>query len=128
MEWDIDNIFTVTVDNASSNDSAIDHLKMISKDWKTNILENEFIHIRCCCHIVNLIVKSRLEFIDSSIQKIRKSVRYVRSSPGRFDQFKKCVEKEKISDRRLLTLDVETRWNSTYLMLESAAKFEKGIL
>ncbi|KAL6602773.1 hypothetical protein ACP70R_043134 [Stipagrostis hirtigluma subsp. patula] len=62
----------------------------------------------------------------SSVTKIRNVVRYVRSSPGRSDQFRKCVEKEKISDRSLLSLDVETRWNATYLMLESAVKFEKA--
>ena len=31
--------------------------------------------------------------------------------------------KEKIQSKSLLCLDVSTRWNSTYLMLESALKF-----
>ncbi|KAL6861856.1 hypothetical protein ACP4OV_017556 [Aristida adscensionis] len=126
LEWDISHIFTITVDNASSNDSAISYLKTISKDWEGVILSNEFLHIRCCAHIVNLIVKSGLKYISTSITKIRNVVRYVRSSPGRSDQFKKCVEKEKISDKSLLSLDIETRWNATYLMLESAVKFEKA--
>ncbi|CAO2044570.1 unnamed protein product [Urochloa humidicola] len=126
LEWDIGNIFTITVDNASSNNSAITYLKTVSKDWQGVILDNEFIHIRCCTHIVNLIVKSALEYIDNSVKKIRNAILYVRSSPGRLEQFKKCVEKEKIPDRSLLSLDVETRWNATYLMLLSAVKFEKA--
>ena len=40
--------------------------------------------------------------------------------------FKKYAELEKISSKRLLTLDLETRWNGTYLMLENAEKFEKA--
>lgn len=80
LEWDIGNIFTLSVDNASSNDSAITYLKTISKDWIWTILKNEFLHMRCY-HTVNLIVKSGLDFIDTSVTNIRKVVRYVRSSP-----------------------------------------------
>ena len=50
-------------------------------------------------------------------------MRYVKSSPNRLEKFKACVEKEKIQSKSLLCLDVSTRWNSTYLMLESALKF-----
>jgi hypothetical protein len=100
LEWGIGKIFIVTIDNASSNDSAISYLKTISKDWEGIILKNEFLHIRCCAHIVNLIVKSGLNCIDTFITKIRSVVRYVRSSPERAEQFKRCVEKEKIVDKR----------------------------
>ena len=40
--------------------------------------------------------------------------------------FKKCAELEKISSKSLLTLDLETRWNATYFMLEHAERFEKA--
>ena len=33
------------------------------------------------------------------------------------------LKKEKIQSKSLLCLDVSTRWNSTYLMLENAQKF-----
>jgi len=49
----------------------------------------------------------------------------VRSSPSRQLAFKKCVEKLHIECKKLLCLDVATRWNSTYFMLEAAEKFEK---
>ena len=51
LEWGIDRI-----DNAISNDAAIKYLKRSTKDWKITILDNEFLHMRCCAHIVNLIV------------------------------------------------------------------------
>jgi len=49
----------------------------------------------------------------------------VRSSPSRLLTFKKCAEKLHIKCKKSLCLDVATRWNSTYLMLEAAEKFEK---
>ncbi|CAI9296930.1 unnamed protein product [Lactuca saligna] len=63
--WGIEKVFTVTVDNASSNDGAI-----------------------------------------------------------RFATFLECVEKVKINCSKKPSLDVDTRWNSTFLMLETAEKYE----
>jgi hypothetical protein len=61
-----------------------------------------------------------------SIRRIKKVVKYVKYFPKRLATFKDCVEKEKIKCKNLLCLDVETRLNSTYLMLECAEKFEKA--
>ncbi|KAL0462785.1 UNVERIFIED_CONTAM: Zinc finger BED domain-containing protein RICESLEEPER 2, partial [Sesamum latifolium] len=124
-EWGIDKVCTITVDNASSNDRAIAHLKKKCK-WKDVILNNDYMHMRCSAHIVNLIVKEGLEEQHESIMHVRNAVKYVRSSPARLKAFKRCMEKEKIDSKSLLCLDVETRWNSTYLMLDAAEKFEKA--
>ncbi|XP_074328028.1 zinc finger BED domain-containing protein RICESLEEPER 2-like [Apium graveolens] len=64
--------------------------------------------------------------MHDSIAAIRTSVRYIRSSPSRLQKFRSCVEKEKIDYKGGLVLDVQTRWNSTYLMLDVALKFEKA--
>ena len=56
QEWGIDRIFTITLDNASSYDTAIKYLKRKTKDWKTTILDNVFLHMRCYADIVNLIM------------------------------------------------------------------------
>ena len=47
----------------------------------------------------------------------------MRASPARFEKFQECVENEKIKTKCLLSLDVPTRSNSTYLMLDCALKF-----
>ncbi|KAI8554479.1 hypothetical protein RHMOL_Rhmol05G0102500 [Rhododendron molle] len=112
--------------NASSNDTAIRFLKRETKDWKRTILDHDYLHVRCCAHILNLIVVEGLKERNESILRVRDVVRYVRSSPQRLESFKKCVEKEKIVSNQTVCLDVCTRWNSTYLMLEVAIKFEKA--
>lgn len=124
LEWGIDRIVTVTVDNASSNNIAIDHFKSKTSRWGTTLLNNELMHVRCCAHILNLVVKDELKEEKDCIAKVRNAIRYVRYSPSRLLSFQKCVEKEKIDSKGLLRLDVETRWNSTYLMLETTEKFE----
>ncbi|KAF7113208.1 hypothetical protein RHSIM_RhsimUnG0150000 [Rhododendron simsii] len=126
LEWNVDGIFTMTVDNASSNATAIEYLKRKTLDWKRTVLGHEYMHMRCCAHILNLIVVEGLKDMSESILRVRDVVRYVRSSPQRMETFKKCVEKEKIKSKQTVCLDVCTRWNSTYLMLEVAIKFEKA--
>ncbi|WVY90741.1 hypothetical protein V8G54_036257 [Vigna mungo] len=80
--------------------------------------------MRCCAHILSLIVKDGLKEIKDSISKIRSAVKYVKSSPARFARFKACVEQEGISYKGIVCLDIETRWNSTYLMLEASLKYK----
>ncbi|KAJ0814661.1 putative ribonuclease H-like superfamily, hAT-like transposase, RNase-H [Helianthus annuus] len=120
------NVLTVTVDNASSNDIAIQHLQKVFNHWECSVLKGEFLHMRCAAHILNLVVKDGLTTLSLPIKKIRALVKYVRSSPARLQKFLVCVEEEKIESKSLVCLDVGTRWNSTYLMLESAVKFKKA--
>ncbi|XP_028794972.1 zinc finger BED domain-containing protein RICESLEEPER 2-like [Neltuma alba] len=121
--WGIDKLFTITVDNASSNDIAISTLKDVLKHWNGLVCNGEFLHLRCCAHILNLIVSDGVKEMHRCIEAIRNAIKYVRSSPARFRKFKDLVEKMKIDSKSLLSMDCLTRWDSTYMMLENAIKF-----
>ena len=77
-------------------------------------------------HILNLIVQDGLKDLNELIVKVCNVVRYVKSSPSRYDKFKAWVEKVKIANKGCVYLDVPTRWNSTYMMLENAEKFQRA--
>uniref|UniRef100_A0A803MX63 BED-type domain-containing protein n=1 Tax=Chenopodium quinoa TaxID=63459 RepID=A0A803MX63_CHEQI len=86
LKWEIeDRLFSLTVDNASSNDVAVGYLKTHFHDKL--VLEGSFFHMRCACHVLNLIVKDGLSSVKSSIARIPAAVRYVRSSPSRAKLF-----------------------------------------
>lgn len=53
-------------------------------------------------------------------------VKYVRGSPQREQRFKKCVELEGLACSKSVILVEPTRWNSTYLMLDIAMKYQKA--
>ncbi|KAG6631959.1 hypothetical protein CIPAW_13G125100 [Carya illinoinensis] len=125
-DWGRPKILAITLDNASSNNGAISYLKKKTKYRRDTVLEHEFLHVRCCAHILNLIVREGLKEYEESIAKVRGVVKYVKSSPQRWDTFKKCVALEEIKCKSHVCLDVPTRWNSTYLMLERAGKFRKA--
>ncbi|PON83907.1 Ribonuclease H-like domain containing protein, partial [Trema orientale] len=61
-DWGIRKLFVITVDNASPNSTAIDYiLKKFKPKKESIILNGEFLHLRCCAHIVNLIVGEGLK-------------------------------------------------------------------
>ena len=87
------------------------------------VSDGDLFHMRCCAHILNLIVHDGLKQIDSSIGKIRDSVKYFKGSQTRKDKFLDCVKLVSMGYTKGLSQDVPTRWNSTYLMIESATHY-----
>ena len=93
-EWGIEQkIFSLTLDNVSLNDKMQDYLRnffflhaLFSKWWW-------IFHIRCCAHILNLIVQEELKVIVPAVNKIRESIKYVKGLEGRMQVFKACVAK-----------------------------------
>ena len=75
LKWDIDHLFTITMDNVSSNDVAIDYVK--KKKRKKEIIAYEFMHMCCCAHILDLIMQSGLKSIHESFVKVRNAVQYM---------------------------------------------------
>jgi hypothetical protein len=45
LDWGIDHIFIITVDNASSNDVGIGYMKMRIRDKNSTILGGKFLHM-----------------------------------------------------------------------------------
>ncbi|XP_055959713.1 zinc finger BED domain-containing protein RICESLEEPER 4-like [Mercurialis annua] len=67
----------------------------------------------------------RLKESGPSFEKVRKVVRYIKNAPLRLSKFKECKETVDNQCKVSLCLDVPTRWNSTYLMLNTACMYQK---
>lgn len=52
-------------------------------------------HVRCCVHILNLIVVSGLNELHASVVAIRNAMKHARSSTTRLHAFKQCVQQVK---------------------------------
>ncbi|KAL5776575.1 hypothetical protein ACOSP7_009501 [Xanthoceras sorbifolium] len=121
LEWGIDKVFTITVDNATANSTAMGYVRRKLNSWQVDgaILGGKYLHVRCCAHILNLIVSDGLKDLHESVVAIHNIVKYVKSSPSRLNRFKRCVAHETITSNGLVVLDVPTMWNSTFLILEN---------
>ncbi|PKU67272.1 Putative AC transposase [Dendrobium catenatum] len=121
-EWGLENkVFTLSVDNASNNDRAIKLLKDNFRVRKKLFFGGRIFYIRCCAHILNLMVKDGIKSIDFVVKKIRDTISYLNASEGRLLRFADVVHQLHLSTRKLI-MDSPTRWNSTYNMLNVALK------
>ena len=128
VDWGIEKkIFSITLDNASANLTMQQRLKENMHLSNSLICGGEYFHVRCCAHILNLIVKEGLAVADGAVKKIRESVRYVRQSDARMTEFKQRIEQVGGIDSSIgLRIDVPTRWNSTQAMLEVAIRYRRA--
>lgn len=122
-EWDIENkVFTVSVDNALANDSCIDIMKDTFSLTKRLICGGKLFHVRCCAHILNIMVQHGLKQVKTIVKNVHDIVDYLNGSEHRLKKFAELVQQFNLKERRLV-LECKTRWNSTYDMLVCALKF-----
>ncbi|XP_050222128.1 zinc finger BED domain-containing protein RICESLEEPER 2-like [Mercurialis annua] len=124
QEWGLKNIFSVTLDNAENNTTAMGFFIKKMLTWGSTHVRCKYAHMRCIAHILNLVVSDGLKESGSSFQKVRGAVRYIKNSPLGLSKFKECKKSLDFECKRSLCLDVPTRWNSTYLMLDTACLYQ----
>ncbi|XP_019194888.1 PREDICTED: zinc finger BED domain-containing protein RICESLEEPER 2-like [Ipomoea nil] len=122
----IKNVFTVTVDNASSNDIALGFFKNKLLSWGGSSVRVQYMHMRCIAHVLNLVVQDGLRYAGPSIKKVRDVVRWVRNPHARLKKFRELVVLNGVEAKCALQLDVPTRWNSTYMMLNTALQYQRA--
>lgn len=125
-KWDIKKVFCITVDNATANSNAMEIFKadFIEVNGEESVVLNgDYLHVRCATHIINLIVRNGLQEVDKSVAAIRNGIQFVRSSAPRLKSFQLRVDIGKIT-RGSLALDLKTKWNSAFLMLNRAMDFK----
>ena len=123
-EWGIEKrVFTITLDNVSYNDTLVSHLKRHPSFGPCLPYGGEFFHVRCVAHILNLIIQDGLKVINEVVYNLRESVKYVRGSNHRKLRFTQCLLELPFLTSMKVRQDVPTRWNSTYLMIETCLKY-----
>ncbi|KAI3853214.1 hypothetical protein MKX03_020549 [Papaver bracteatum] len=126
LQWRVERVFTMTVNNINSNNETVSYLSKRVVGWKAAILGGEHMHFRCASHILALVVKYGVDLYNEFISRIREAVKFIRGSGERLKKFRECCEQLKIDITKFLSLDCETRWNSTYHMLSADEKYEEA--
>jgi hypothetical protein len=123
-EWKIeDKLFALTLNNASNNGAMMKLLKTHLLNKKMLFCGGRLFQQRCTTHVINLICQPGLDYLSPMISKIHETMKYIRSSPARKENFEEIVSQLGISCGKNSYLDVCTRWNSTCIMLATAKEF-----
>jgi len=105
--------YFVTLDNASANTKAMGQLTPLLSGYVGSLL----LHQRCACHIINLIVKARLDSFKDMLNNFRTAISFLNASNQRIAAYKSYCIAMGVRPRKF-GLDMDVRWNSTYLMLK----------
>ena len=117
-------VASITVDNASYNDVAVRNLEDSLQLHRSLPLNGRLFHVRCCAHILNLLVQDGISEIGDIIESVRDSVKYISASITRLKLFSELAKQQGLGSKRLI-LDCTTRWNATYQMLSTALEYRK---
>ena len=96
----------MTLNNASFNDNMQLNVKKQLYLQDNLLCNGEFFHIRCCVHILNLIVQKGLKVASIFSERIKESIKYVKSLKVRMISFEGCVQKTKFDTNAYLVLNV----------------------
>ncbi|KAJ0442740.1 putative HAT dimerization domain, ribonuclease H-like superfamily, hAT-like transposase, RNase-H [Helianthus annuus] len=123
LDWEIDNVLTMSTGNASSYDAAVGYLRTRLANTVSN---GKFLHLKCLVDFINNMVKEVLKESDKSVTRVREAVRYVTQSATTIEKFKECAREYgiTITSRFTSSLDCPSRWNSTFEMLQMSETFE----
>ena len=72
----------------------------------------KFFHVRCCAHILNLLVQEGFHEILQIIDNVRESIKFLNQSEMRLKTFDEIASRLQLKSRKLV-IDCSTRWNST---------------
>ena len=82
-----------------------------------------FLHQRCACHIINLIVKSCLKCLQPYLEDFRTAITFLNASNQRIASYKQYCLSVGVRPRKF-GVDMDVRWNSTFLMLKHLVPYQ----
>lgn len=96
-------IFTVTLDNASSNTTAMEGLTPIFSVYAASFL----LHQRCACHIINFIAKCAIKKCKKQIEILRTAISYLGNSNQQIANYERyCIAIEQTPHKYNLDMPV----------------------
>jgi hypothetical protein len=125
-------VISITTDNA-------ENMTLTCKLLSAKLGGDEFFHIRCAAHIINLVATSAFDLIKPRLEKLRGVITFLNSSTKATMEYRRSASTDTeyikgldqidivytpstIGSKRKVPLDVKTRWSSTYHMLDKALR------
>jgi hypothetical protein len=133
-----DKVFAITLDNASSNNTAMKYLRPFLSSYlgvpapamtdddafiPNDGLRTMFLHQRCLCHVINLIVKAGHQHLKPYIDEFITAITFLNASNQCILVYKSYCMSMAIHPRKF-GVDMDVRWNSTYLMLQHLVPYK----
>ncbi|KAB1218722.1 putative AC transposase [Morella rubra] len=125
-DWHLEGrLFALTVDQSFSNETSIGNLRGLLSVRNPLMLNGQLLIGKCYARVLSRLVQDALGAMQETIQKIRDSVKYVNTSESHKEKFDELKEQLQVPSAKYLSIDDQTRWNTTYHMLVSACELKE---
>ncbi|GKV48525.1 hypothetical protein SLEP1_g55335 [Rubroshorea leprosula] len=126
MDWDIDRKLFSMIFDSSTSDTIVERIRDRLSQNRFLYCNGQLFDVRCVVNLLNHMVEDIMEALSEVAQKIRESVRYVKSSQETQAVFSGLAQELLDQSKNCLCLDSPLRWNSTYFMLEVALEYREA--
>ncbi|XP_010541714.1 PREDICTED: zinc finger BED domain-containing protein DAYSLEEPER-like isoform X2 [Tarenaya hassleriana] len=124
-DWGLEGkLFCVTL-NYPVSKVALENLRPLLCIKNTNILDGQLLIGNCVARTFSSLAKDVIVQGKDVIKKIRDSVKYVKTSESREEKFLELKQHLQVPTELILSLDDQTQWNTTYLMLVAASELKE---
>lgn len=125
-DWSLENkLFALTLDKGITNDSEPGSLRGYLSVKNKDIVNGQLLIEHCYAHVLSSLAQDALAAIPEIINKVRESVKYVKTSQAQEERFLEIKHQLQVPSMKFLSFDDQTQWNTTYLMLLAAMELKE---
>ncbi|XP_039031780.1 zinc finger BED domain-containing protein DAYSLEEPER-like isoform X2 [Hibiscus syriacus] len=128
-EWHLENrLFTLTLDQSFSNENINESLRALFSGRNPYVLHGQLLIANCFVCVVSLLAQEALWSVGVTVNKIRESVKFVKTSDTHEETFFHLKEQLKEPSTKDIFIDDQSKWNTTYDMLVAACELKQVFL
>jgi len=121
-------LFTLVLDNLFSTETLIGNLRSLLSVNNPVILNGQFLSQNCYARVLSRLALDVLSAMRETIDKVRESVKYVKSSKSNEANFLKLRQQLQVPSTMDLVIDDQSKWDTIYHMLVAACKLKEAFV
>ncbi|XP_071716260.1 zinc finger BED domain-containing protein DAYSLEEPER-like [Rutidosis leptorrhynchoides] len=124
-DWNIEGrLFSVTI-NQPLSETGINSLRGLLSVKNPNILDGQLLLTRCFARSLSCVAQEVLHVGAETVKKVRDCVKYVKTSESLEEKFVALKQQLQVISTKTLSIDDQTKWNTTYEMLVAASELKE---
>ncbi|PKI32005.1 hypothetical protein CRG98_047614 [Punica granatum] len=125
-DWSLDTrLFTLTLDQSVSSENVLGNLRGLLSVKNPLVLNGQLVVGSCFARVLSRLAQDALGSMEGTVTRIRSSVKFVKTSEDHDEKFAELKQHLLTQSTKELSIDDQTKWNTTYNMLVAACEHEE---
>ncbi|KAK7270655.1 hypothetical protein RJT34_25966 [Clitoria ternatea] len=118
-------LFTLALDRYFSNETLMENLRSLLSVKNPVILNGQLLSQNCYARVLSRLALDALSAMRGTIDKVRESVKYVKSSESNEKKFFELRQQLQIRSMKDFLIDDQNKWDTVYHMLVAACELKE---